>query len=98
MTEKERLIYLMNTQFNELIKDGNWSLSDMISNVADCLLKNGVIVLPCEKVYYIVDKNTKYATVFSKNIKELSIDAIRDFPQYGYYKTKEEAEKVLKGE
>lgn len=42
-------------------------------SIADYLLKNGVVVLPCEKVYYIVDKNTKYATIYPKNIKELSI-------------------------
>ncbi len=91
MSERERLIELLQNWGNKE-NDGVRAES-----IADYLLKNGVVVLPCEKVYYIVDKNTKYATVYSKNIKELSICAIRDFTQYGYYKTKEEAEKALKG-
>lgn len=46
MSEREKLIELMTTQFRELINDGDWTLGEMISNIADYLLENGVIVLP----------------------------------------------------
>lgn len=46
MSERERLIELMTAQFVELVRDGDWSATDMISNVADYLLENGVVVPP----------------------------------------------------
>lgn len=48
MSEREKLIELMTTQFRELINDGDWTLGEMIPNIADNLLKNGVIMLPAK--------------------------------------------------
>lgn len=42
MSEREKLIELMTTQFRELINDGDWTLGEMIPNIADNLLKNNV--------------------------------------------------------
>lgn len=52
--------------------------------------------LPCERVYFICDKNTKYAMIMSKSIKDLSIREIEKIDKSGYYfSTKEKAEKAL---
>lgn len=91
MSERERLIKLLGCKYNCV--DRNKCLEEQ----ADYLLENGVIVPPCGKVYSIVDKNTKYAYIHSKRIEELSIYEIRNLSHYGYYTTKEEAEKALKG-
>ena len=45
---RERLIELMNKQFIELHKDGDWDFVEMLGGVADYLIKNGVVVLPCK--------------------------------------------------
>lgn len=52
--------------------------------------------LPCEKVYFICDRNTKFATVMSKSIKNLSVHEIEEIDKSGYYfSTTEKAEKAL---
>lgn len=52
--------------------------------------------LPCKRVYFICDRNTKFATVMSKSIKDLSIYEIKEIDKSGYYfSTKEKAEKAL---
>ena len=52
--------------------------------------------LPCERVYFICDKNTKFAMVMSKSIMDLSVYEIKEIDKSGYYfSTKEKAEKVL---
>ena len=59
MSKREKLIELMTAQFRELINDGDWTFAEMIQNVADYLLQNGVIVPPVkvgQKVYYILDE------------------------------------------
>lgn len=65
---------------------------------ADYLLANYVIVPPCEVVYFIVDKGTEYAFVSSKHTDSLKIYELKNLKKYGYYLTKEEAEKALRGE
>ena len=99
MTERERLI--------ELIKQGDKNFADNYEGkvmshidevyefVADHLLANGVIVPPSEHVYFIVDKGTKYAMVMPKRTDELPLYKLRDLEKYGYYLSKEEAEKHL---
>lgn len=74
MTDRERLIELMQKRFAELIKDGDWSFGEMVANVADYLLANGVIVPPCkvgDVVYYIHE--TFYDNEYMK-AKEDDID------------------------
>lgn len=52
--------------------------------------------LPCKIVYFICDKNTKFATVMSKSIKNLSVHEIEEIDKSGYYfSTMEKAEKAL---
>ena len=63
---------------------------------ADYLLANNIIVLPCEYVYFIVDKGTKYAMAMPKRTDELPLYKLRDLEKYGYYLSKEEAEKASK--
>lgn len=97
MSEEERLIELLERAPIGLETLGEWFYRSDIKMLADYLLENDVIVPPCGKIYSIVDKNTKYAYIHSKRIEELSIYEIRDLSHYGYYTTKEEAEKALKG-
>ncbi len=55
---KYRLAELMGNQFAELYKDGDWNFNEMLVGVADYLIENGVIVLPCkigDKVWVIDD-------------------------------------------
>ena len=95
MTERKRLI--------ELIRQGMKKHEVTIENyviptsdyLADYLLENGVIVPPSEHVYFIVDKGTKYAMAMPKRTDELPLYKLRDLEKYGYYLSKEEAEKHL---
>lgn len=95
MTERERLI--------ELIRQGMKKHEVTIENyviptsdyLADYLLENGVIVPPYEHVYFIVDKGTKYAMAMPKRTDELPLYKLRDLETYGYYLSKEEAERHL---
>ena len=55
--------------------------------------------LPCERVYFICDKNTKYAMIMSKSIENLSIHEIEKIDKNCYYfSTKEKATKALEEE
>lgn len=69
-------------------------------SIADYLLNNydnKIVILPCDKVYYIVDKNSpNNAMVANKDIEELSIYEIRNLSHYGYYLNKWEAEEAMK--
>ena len=100
MNDRERLIELLKQTCHCKDEDCSNCSSNGICFTykdADHLLENGVIVPPCGKIYSIVDKNTKYAYIHSKRIEELSIYEIRNLSHYGYYTTKEEAEKALQG-
>lgn len=91
--QRERLIELMTQAENKEL-----SLLGFEKKIlADYLLANGVIVPPSEHVYFIVDKGTKYAMAMPKRTDELPLYKLRDLEKYGYYLSKEEAEKALKG-
>lgn len=52
---------------------------------------------PNDYVYYIVDKNSEYATVMQKNIRDLTIREIEEIDKKGYYfSTEELAEAAIK--
>ena len=96
MIERERLI--------ELIKNSDVfgrcgchynDVDRFCKDLADYLLANGVIVPPSEHVYFIVDKGTKYAMAMPKRTDELPLYKLRELEKYGYYLSKEEAEKHL---
>lgn len=57
-----------------------------------------LVKLPCDKVYYIVDKNNpKYAAVMSKSIRDLAVYEIENIDIDGrYFSTEELAEAKLK--
>lgn len=57
-----------------------------------------LLKLPCDKVYYIVDKNNpKYAAVMSKSIRDLTVYEIENIDIDGrYFSTEELAEAKLK--
>lgn len=57
-----------------------------------------LLKLPCDKAYYIVDKNNpKFAAVMSKSIRDLAIYEVEKIDIDGrYFSTKELAEAKLK--
>lgn len=96
MTERERLIELIG-DYTEDKSARDMHSAEFDEQFADYLLANGVIVPPSEHVYFIVDKGTKYAMAMPKRTDELPLYKLRDLEKYGYYLSKEEAEKALKG-
>lgn len=97
MTEHERLVELLSEcqPIMERILDDDWYENE-ISDIADYLLKNGVIVLPCNRAYFIVDKGSQFEYVDSMGIHSLKIYEAKDLSKYGFYTTKEAAEAALK--
>lgn len=76
-------------------------ISDALEKLADYedLEEQGrLLKLPCDKVYYIVDKNNpKYAAVMSKAIRDLTVYEIENIDIDGrYFSTEELAEAKLK--
>lgn len=105
MSERERLIELLqDCHIRETYLLQSQTLGDIfyksvIDEIADYLLDNGVIVLPpYDRVYFIVDGNSpQYRYIDSKSLHSLTLYEIQDLSKYGYYTTKEEALKALKG-
>lgn len=57
------------------------------------------IALPeTDKVYFICDPHTEYEMVMHKSINDLYLYELMNLDKYGYYTTKQKAEKHLKGE
>ena len=76
MTDRERLIELMQKQFTELYKDGDWNFNEMLVGVADYLLANGVIVPPCkvgDTVYSIQGFNGKVENCEPYTVTEIYV-------------------------
>lgn len=95
MTDREKLVELLDKkqyQGNAVETSVNYIQN---SELADYLLENGVIVPP-DELYTIVDKGTRWANVMSVTIEHLSLFEIKNPIKYGYYFTREEAEKALK--
>ena len=57
---RDRLISLMYSQFSELYKDIDWNFYEMLSGVADYLLKNGVIVAPMPMADWLRQELAEY--------------------------------------
>ncbi len=109
---RDRLIELMQKQFAELYKNGDWNFNEMIVGVADYLLANGVIVPPCkvgDTVYrFETALYTKRISIKETEVERIAIcsDKVQIFCK-GYahspaifgktvFLTKEEAEAKLK--
>lgn len=87
---RNRLIELLDEARNK------WLFVDKYNEaVADHLLASGVIASPCDTVWFIADKNTKYAIAMPRQTKELPLYMLSDLKKYGYYRTKEEAEQAI---
>ena len=64
MTDRDRLIELMQKQFTELYRDGDWNFNEMIVGVADHILADGWTRPPC------VVGQTVYRVMADKRIKK----------------------------
>lgn len=109
---RDRLIELMGKQFAELVKDGDWNFNDMVCNVADKLITNGVILPPVrvgQTVWFV--RGSKRERFIETDIEKivlkqgglymkLSCNAMYETSCNSIGKTvfltKEEAEKALK--
>lgn len=98
MSERERLVELLleSEPIKERDLDDDWGDNE-ISDIAEHLLENDVIVPPCNRVYFIVNKGTRFEYVDSMGIHALRLYEIKDLSKYGFYTTKEGAEKALEG-
>ncbi len=81
---------------NLISNDIGWVDEQPASEFVDYLLAEGVIALPGDTVYRIVDKGTSFATVMPKSVDELTLFELKNLSKYGYYTSQEEAEKHLK--
>lgn len=78
-----------------------WAMADLrekLKEYEDLEEQGRLLKLPCDKVYYIVDKNNpKYAAVMSKAIRNLTVYEIENIDIDGrYFSTEELAEAKLK--
>lgn len=83
---------------NEYSKANYNKILTKLADYEDLEEQGRLLKLPCDKVYYIVDKNNpKYATVMSKSIRDLTVHEIENIDIDGrYFSTKELAEAKLK--
>ena len=74
------------------------NLRETLKKYEDLEGESRLLKLPCDKVYYIVDKNNpKYAAVMRKSIRDLTVYEIENIDIDGrYFSTKELAESKLK--
>lgn len=84
-------------------REGYPTVSDYASKVLTKLAdyedaeEQGLLLrLPCNEVWFICDKGTKYATVMSKSINDLTVYEIRKIDKDGrYWSSKKKAEAKL---
>ena len=85
---RDRLIELINDMQDKgfVSAKGEDEISCHVSNknIADYLLENGVIVPPCDTVWFIVDKGTEYAMAMPRKTDELPLYMFKDLNKYGY--------------
>lgn len=78
-----------------------WAMAELrekLKEYEDLEEQGRLLKLPCNEVYYIVDKNNpKYAAVMSKSIRDLTVYEIENIDIDGrYFSTEESAEAKLK--
>lgn len=102
MSEKERLVELLleSEPIKERDLDDGWEDNE-ISDIAEYLLENGVIVLPC-KVGDTVYQTDTAGQIYASTVKNIIYDTSSiafDERAIGttVFLTKEQAEKALKG-
>lgn len=67
-----------------------------LKDIEDAEEQGLLLRLPCNEVWFICDKGTKYATVMSKSINDLTVYEIRKIDKDGrYWSSKKKAEAKL---
>lgn len=67
-----------------------------LKDIEDAEEQGLLLRLPCKVVWFICDKGTKYATVMSKSINDLTVYEIRKIDKDGrYWSSKKKAEAKL---
>lgn len=67
-----------------------------LKDIEDAEEQGLLLRLPCNEVWFICDKGTKYATVMSKSINDLTVYEIRKIDKDGrYWSSKKKAEARL---
>lgn len=75
---------------------GNGSPTEKLAAYEDAEEQGLLLRLPCNEVWFICDKGTKYATVMSKSINDLTVYEIRKIDKDGrYWSSKKKAEAKL---
>lgn len=105
MSERERLIEMLNNAPIGYEKLGQRFYKHILENIADYLLDNGVIVPPVkvgDTLYMIVEKRAKISREYFHFIKKtkltfLNLERVLKFWGKTVFLTKEQAEKALKG-
>lgn len=69
------------------------SIVTRLAELEDLEEQGRLLRLPCNEVWFICDKGTKYATVMSKSINDLTVYEIRKIDKDGrYWSSKKKAE------
>ena len=72
-------------------------MSDKLAEYEDLEEQGKLLKLPCDTVWFICDKKTKYATVMPKSIRDLAIYEIEDIDKKDHYwSTRDKALAALK--
>lgn len=80
----------------EMTAHHNRMALDKLATYEDADEQGLLLRLPCNKVWFICDKGTKYATIMSKDIDDLTGYEVRKIDRDGrYWSTKEKAEAEL---
>ena len=74
---RDRLVESMAKRFKELHKDGDWNFNEMLVGVADYLLDDGWVRLPCkagDTVYLIPTYNGKpYCGIWEDKVQMIGV-------------------------
>ena len=72
------------------------TIAERLANMEQAEEQGLLLRLPCNKVWFICDKGTEYATIMSKDIDDLTGYEVRKIDRDGrYWSTKEKAEAKL---
>lgn len=83
----ERLTERLHDELNGVwVKDHDYiSAAHKLAEYEDLEEQGKLLKLPCDTVWFICDKKTKYATVMPKSIRDLAVYEIEGIDEKGYY-------------
>lgn len=106
--DMERLVQKINFGYGDMFVYGeadfeaNQAMQEPLEklfNYENLQENHRIIQLPCDKVWYIVDQGTRFATVMGKNIKDITLYEIEKIDIDGrYWSSEEKAYEKLKTE